>query len=128
MMRPPGSFSSPVEAEEGARRTRWELVGVRCVALPASVAFSAGGRGSGRRERGRGQRQNETNERWGRGSGDPRGAATVYCGYEFSLVEVRSSIRASQPGLAERRFSYGVGTAEMTRARLTNNKYLVEFG
>jgi hypothetical protein len=79
---------------------------------------SAGGRGEGwgrRRKRPTGERgQNETNERWGWGSGGPRGAATVYCGYEFSLVEVGSSIRASQPGLAERRFSYGVGTAEMT--------------
>jgi hypothetical protein len=73
MTRPPGSFSSPVEAEEGARRTIWELAGVRCVALPAPVALLC------RRERAADEREGEgkgkmRNERWGWGSGGPRGA------------------------------------------------------
>ena len=53
---------------------------------------------------------------------------TVFCGDEVSLGEVRSSIRASQPGTAQRRFSHEAGTAETARPRLPNNEYVAQLG
>jgi hypothetical protein len=41
---------------------------------------------------------------------------------EFGQAQLRSSIRASHPGMAEGFFLYEVGSAQLTRADLTNNK------
>jgi hypothetical protein len=43
-------------------------------------------------------------------------------------AELRSSIRASQVGMAEGLFSYEVGTAQHNRPSLTNNKRWAEVG
>jgi hypothetical protein len=58
----------------------------------------------------------------GEGLGGPSGECYSVLRDVVSMVELRSSIRASQPSLAERLFSHEFGSAEMDRPRLTNNQ------
>jgi hypothetical protein len=62
------------------------------------------------------------NETCGGGSGGCAGDATVFCGDEVSQADLRSSILASQPDMAEGLFPYEVGSAQLDRAGLPNNK------
>jgi hypothetical protein len=47
---------------------------------------------------------------------------------ESGQAHLRSSIRASHPGMAEGLFLYEVGSAQLTRADLTNSKRWDEVG
>jgi hypothetical protein len=63
-------------------------------------------------------------------AGDPYAlgpSAVIFLG-ESGQAELRSSIQASQLGMAEGLFLYEVGSAQLTRADLTNNQRWDEVG
>jgi hypothetical protein len=85
---------------------------------------------------GRGSREvneREKGEEWSWGSMTPSVSGVEWDageGFqgESGRAQLRSSIRASQPGRAERWFSFELGSAQVDRAELTNKKISVEMG
>jgi hypothetical protein len=128
-----GERRPPVGHGGGARRRAGGAPWWRDEVRRSGMVAARGGLDCIGRER-REVNEREKGEQWSWGSMTPSVSGVEWDtggeGFrgDSGRAQLRSSIRASQPGRAERWFSFELGSAQVDRTELTNKKISVEMG